>query len=117
MTPERLKELLSKEEKLDLIDEYEKTDDNNKVTKYAVIANHELQEVFEIDYEQFRANEDTEHQWNQIKGVLGMKRPAQTIRHLSRIVGYFSYVENWNNSKVGELKDRQEGNYSITQKY
>lgn len=32
---------------------------------------------------------------------------------LSRVVGYFSRIDNWNRSKQGELNDRQAGNYAI----
>jgi ribonucleoside-triphosphate reductase len=32
---------------------------------------------------------------------------------VTRVVGYFSRVSNWNKSKLGELKDRQQGNYKI----
>jgi hypothetical protein len=32
---------------------------------------------------------------------------------VSRIVGYFSRITNWNKSKLGELKDRHRGNYSV----
>jgi len=32
---------------------------------------------------------------------------------ISRIVGYFSKVENWNGSKQAEFRDRQKGNYKI----
>jgi len=32
---------------------------------------------------------------------------------ITRIVGYFSRVNNWNKSKIGELKDRHRGNYSV----
>jgi len=31
----------------------------------------------------------------------------------SRVVGYFSMIDNWNKSKLAEFKDRQKGNYSI----
>ncbi|NHJ49505.1 MAG: hypothetical protein FK733_17075 [Asgard group archaeon] len=30
---------------------------------------------------------------------------------MSRVVGYFSIIENWNRSKKAELKRRQQGNY------
>jgi ribonucleoside-triphosphate reductase len=33
---------------------------------------------------------------------------------MTRIVGYFSRIANWNKSKLGELKDRQQGNYHVT---
>jgi len=32
---------------------------------------------------------------------------------ITRIVGYYSRVDNWNLSKVGELKDRHKGNYKL----
>jgi len=32
---------------------------------------------------------------------------------ITRIVGYFSRVGNWNKSKLGELKDRRRGDYSV----
>ncbi|MFO7957624.1 MAG: anaerobic ribonucleoside-triphosphate reductase [Candidatus Brocadiia bacterium] len=31
---------------------------------------------------------------------------------MTRVVGYFSRIPNWNKSKIGELKDRHKGNYS-----
>lgn len=32
---------------------------------------------------------------------------------MTRIVGYFSRISNWNRSKLGELRDRHRGNYSL----
>jgi len=32
---------------------------------------------------------------------------------VTRIVGYYSRVNNWNKSKLGELEDRHRGNYSL----
>jgi ribonucleoside-triphosphate reductase len=32
---------------------------------------------------------------------------------VTRIVGYFSRVNNWNKSKIGELNDRHKGDYSV----
>ncbi len=32
---------------------------------------------------------------------------------MTRVVGYFSRIPNWNKSKIGELKDRRRGNYSV----
>ncbi len=51
--------------------------------------------------------------WPLLEEVLTGKREPQVLQHMTRVVGYFSRVENWNKSKVGELKDRQKGNYSI----
>jgi ribonucleoside-triphosphate reductase len=33
---------------------------------------------------------------------------------ITRIVGYFSRIANWNKSKLGELRDRHRGNYAVT---
>lgn len=38
---------------------------------------------------------------------------GKNVSHITRIVGYFSKIENWNQSKRGELKDRHQGKYSI----
>jgi len=38
---------------------------------------------------------------------------AQSLHGISRIVGYFSRTENWNKGKLGELKDRQKGDYKL----
>ncbi|NOX97964.1 MAG: anaerobic ribonucleoside-triphosphate reductase [Nitrospirae bacterium] len=37
----------------------------------------------------------------------------QNVYGITRIVGYFSRVSNWNRSKVGELNDRHKGDYTI----
>ena len=39
--------------------------------------------------------------------------PPNPLVFVTRIVGYFSEVSNWNPSKLGELKDRRRGNYSL----
>jgi hypothetical protein len=38
---------------------------------------------------------------------------SHDVHHLTRIVGYFSRVHNWNKSKLGELKDRRSGSYGV----
>ena len=35
---------------------------------------------------------------------------------VSRIVGYYSRISNWNQSKIGELNDRHKGDYSVAGK-
>ncbi len=48
--------------------------------------------------------------WRQIyEAVIG----GRHVEHVSRIVGYYSRVENWNPSKKSELHDRQKGTYSV----
>ncbi|NHJ40492.1 MAG: hypothetical protein FK731_10710 [Asgard group archaeon] len=36
---------------------------------------------------------------------------SDNVYGMSRVVGYFSVIENWNESKKSELKRRQKGNY------
>jgi len=38
---------------------------------------------------------------------------SKNVYGIARIVGYFSRISNWNKSKLGELKDRHRGNYSL----
>ncbi|MHA1518512.1 MAG: anaerobic ribonucleoside-triphosphate reductase [Alphaproteobacteria bacterium] len=39
---------------------------------------------------------------------------STNVYGITRIVGYYSRVDNWNKSKLGELHDRQRGNYSLS---
>lgn len=50
---------------------------------------------------------------NQLLPVLLMEREPKVLIHMSRVVGYFSRIEGWNRSKIGELRDRINGNYSF----
>lgn len=38
---------------------------------------------------------------------------STNVYGISRVVGYFSRIENWNKSKKGEFVDRQKGNYDL----
>jgi anaerobic ribonucleoside-triphosphate reductase len=38
---------------------------------------------------------------------------SSNVYGMTRVVGYFSRIPNWNKSKLGELKDRREGNYAL----
>ncbi len=38
---------------------------------------------------------------------------GKDVRQVTRVVGYYSRVENWNKSKLGELKDRHKGDYRV----
>lgn len=51
--------------------------------------------------------------WSAIEEVLTCQREPQALQHMTRVVGYYSRVENWNKSKIGELKDRHKGNYAV----
>ena len=47
--------------------------------------------------------------------ILSGNREPDVLFTVTRIVGYYSKTANWNDSKLGELKDRQAGNYSMGQ--
>jgi|TARA_Y100000310_G_scaffold130040_1_gene129207 hypothetical protein len=52
--------------------------------------------------------------------VITQKRKSVVCEGITRIVGYYSRVNNWNKSKVGELRDRTQHNYAlggVTPKY
>lgn len=44
--------------------------------------------------------------------ILKGEEEPEKLYYRSRIVGYFSRINNWNTSKLGELKDRHKGHYS-----
>lgn len=48
--------------------------------------------------------------------VITNARPPIVLQGMTRIVGYYSRTTNWNKSKVGELRDRSNGNYGLTGK-
>lgn len=56
-----------------------------------------------------------ENTWEEIEVVLTGKRPAKMMTHLTRIVGYYSRLQNWNKSKMAELRDRHAGDYAVAE--
>jgi ribonucleoside-triphosphate reductase len=61
---------------------------------------------------EFTICEDCHRPTPGLKQVCGHCRSSR-VYGMTRVVGYFSRVHNWNKSKLGELKDRQHGNYSV----
>ena len=53
------------------------------------------------------------HPWEVLRDVIMGLDPAP-LYHTTRIVGYFSRIENWNKSKLGELRDRRNGDYRVS---
>jgi len=47
--------------------------------------------------------------WEVIMSIASGRRDPNPMIHISRIVGYFSVVERWNESKIGEHREREEG--------
>jgi len=50
---------------------------------------------------------------DQIMECLTGKREPVELYTYSRVIGYYSRIDNWNKSKLGELKDRRAGSYLI----
>lgn len=71
------------------------------------VLNNALQAAFEVDIDTIIRTP--------LDDVLASLETGVTV-HLvgvTRIVGYYSRVNNWNKSKIGELHDRHRGDYSV----
>lgn len=58
---------------------------------------------------------DTDKAQEFVKVIQNNRKPI-VLNGITRIVGYYSRVNNWNKSKVGELRDRANGSYGLTGK-
>jgi len=54
-----------------------------------------------------------ELEWADLRSVIVGAREPKALNHMSRVVGYYSMTSNWSKSKIGELRDRQKGEYGI----
>lgn len=75
--------------------------------KYFFVLNKKTNKKYEIKKD-ILENVDYENLISVLSG-----REAVVIDGITRIVGYFSKISNWNKSKIGELDDRRKGNYKI----
>jgi hypothetical protein len=41
------------------------------------------------------------------------RKEGRIMLHMTRIVGYYAYTAAWNKSKLAELRDRHQGDYSV----
>jgi hypothetical protein len=53
--------------------------------------------------------------WETLEAIIVGKRECKVLDHMTRVVGYYSRIQNWNRSKLGELRDRQAGRYNVGQ--
>jgi len=51
--------------------------------------------------------------WETLYDIMSHKREPMVLQHITRVVGYYSKIENWNKSKLGELEDRHGGSYGL----
>jgi len=75
---------------------------------YVIIQDRKNSGKYSVTVETILAEE-----WDCLEKILTGRREPLVLEHITRIVGYFSKVKNWNKSKLGELRDRQAGNYKV----
>ncbi len=76
-----------------------------------VVEDTSKDEGFHGKYIELDFTEVTEKPLDQLMDILNLKRKAKCLDQITRIVGYYSRVDNWNKSKIGELRDRVLGRY------
>ncbi len=74
---------------------------------YLKIINHKLESAFSISIDTIIRQD--------LKSIIKALETGVAINlyGVTRIVGYYSRVQNWNKSKIGELHDRHMGRYSV----
>ncbi len=55
--------------------------------------------------------------WDTLEAIVTGRRDAHVLEHMTRVVGYYSRIQNWNRSKLGELRDRHAGKYQVGQSH
>ncbi len=78
----------------------------------------ETEEAFVLDHKRkalvaIKIKSIAENTWEAIGPVLTGERPPTVMIQLSRVVGYFARITNWNPSKREELHDRHKGDYEV----
>lgn len=85
-----------------------------------VLKNHDKEDGIEGRYVEVSIGEiiRASGKMQQLVDVILCARPDIVLHGITRIVGYYSRVTNWNKSKVGELRDRASsrvnGGYVLT---
>lgn len=103
--------MLTKLKFLELVKEAPELEILEECADSCVVGCPKSKKVSQVNYEQMERN--PLKNWDQVKRTLTGEREPQILSHVTRIVGYYSSIENWNQSKIGELKDRQKGDYSL----
>ena len=64
----------------------------------------------------FKVDAILDHEWDTLLDIMENKRSPKIMEHITRIVGYYSQLRNWNASKLAELEDRHLGVYGVPEK-
>jgi len=51
--------------------------------------------------------------WKRLEAVLMAREDGIILRHITRVTGYYAYLQNWNRSKLRENEDRHAGQYAL----
>lgn len=79
--------------------------------EFFVVRDHKHPEDSDSSHVYVPVSEVCEKPIDQIMKCLKNDRKSVVCEGVTRIVGYYSRTGNWNKSKIGELRDRQNGNY------
>ena len=71
------------------------------------VLNHQTKDAYEVDIDSIVRTP--------LKDLILALKTGELIRlhGVTRIVGYYSRIHNWNKSKIRELQDRHKGNYGV----
>ncbi len=102
-------------ENLEMVGEFENgSGDTILVVEDKSVANDLEGHQTEVDLtEIFSAIKDEKDAARFVRVVAGEENPIK-LNGITRIVGYYSRVNNWNKSKIGELRDRNQKHYALT---
>lgn len=95
------------------IDEFINMIDKDAEINGVSINTSELSMVVSYGGEQIKlsTNAILNHEWDDLRSAIIKEKSPVPLSHITRVVGYFSSVANWNESKRGELEDRHKGDY------
>jgi len=79
-----------------------------------IIRNHKYKEGETGAFVRIPVSEIITKPTSQILAVIRSDRKPRILDGITRIVGYYSRMSNWNASKVGELRDRAQGVYKFS---
>ncbi len=85
----------------------------NEEKELIVVEDTTKNEGIDGKYIELEIGEVIEKPLNQLMSILNGERSDIVCHGITRIVGYYSRVNNWNKSKIQELQDRGNGIYKL----
>jgi hypothetical protein len=100
-------------EHLTIICEETKDGKDILVVENSNVADHIDGHQCEVETAEIFSKAKDEASAQQFVDVIDTTRSPIVLEGVTRIVGYYSRVNNWNKSKIGELRDRNQQNYAL----